>query len=214
MTEKELKQLLDSTYELEGLLTLALSRTGAPDRVHRLIESKAYAIADQAALAASPQQEGEDMAPDEAAEAVSAEFEMREDADEPEPESKSQPSASPIIMNETAPEPAPLPEPKKPMAKPTEMTRREEQPMTGIEEQPEATKRRKGLRNCFSLNDRFLFRRELFGGDDAEFNAAIDRLAGFNSLSEAEDYIYNELQFDPDSEAVKSYIGILENYYA
>lgn len=63
------------------------------------------------------------------------------------------------------------------------------------------------------LNDRFRFRRDIFGGDDAGMRAALERIAGCRSLDEAEDYLYDELNADPDSPAVEDFIVILKEYF-
>lgn len=63
------------------------------------------------------------------------------------------------------------------------------------------------------LNDRFRFRRDIFGGDDAGMRAALERIAGCRSLDEAEDYLYDELNADPESPAVEDFIVILKEYF-
>lgn len=42
------------------------------------------------------------------------------------------------------------------------------------------------LKKAFTINDRFRFRRELFGGDDKSFNDFLCRLSECESLSDAE----------------------------
>lgn len=63
------------------------------------------------------------------------------------------------------------------------------------------------------LNDRFRFRRDIFGGDDAGMRAALERIAGCRSLYEAEDYLYDELNADPESPAVEDFIVIIKEYF-
>lgn len=63
------------------------------------------------------------------------------------------------------------------------------------------------------LNDRFRFRRDIFGGDDAGMRAALERIAGCRSLDEVEDYLYDELNADPESPAVEDFIVILKEYF-
>lgn len=63
------------------------------------------------------------------------------------------------------------------------------------------------------LNDRFRFRRDIFGGDDAGMRAALERIAACRSLDEAEDYLYDELNADPESPAVEDFIVILKEYF-
>ena len=69
------------------------------------------------------------------------------------------------------------------------------------------------LRKSFTLNDKFRFRRELFGGDDAEFSDTLDLLATMHSLSEAEEYIYDDLQWSREDENVAEFMDIVANFF-
>lgn len=70
------------------------------------------------------------------------------------------------------------------------------------------------LRKRFSLNDKFRFRRELFGGSDADFSEALDNIAAFDNLSDAEDYLYSQLRMDPDDDNVKSLVEVISGYFS
>lgn len=72
----------------------------------------------------------------------------------------------------------------------------------------------RGIRTLFSINDKFRFRRELFNSSDSEFSAAIDTLQEFDSIADAEDYLYSELQLDPDNVSVKEFITLIDKYYS
>lgn len=65
----------------------------------------------------------------------------------------------------------------------------------------------------FCLNDRFKFRRVIFGGSDADFNAAMDFLATLETYEEAEDYFYNDLGLDPAGEDVIEFMDVIKTYY-
>lgn len=65
---------------------------------------------------------------------------------------------------------------------------------------------------AFSLNDRFLFTRELFNGSRKKFDEALDRLAIFDSMEEAEAYFYDDCAFDPSEETVIDFMHIVEGY--
>lgn len=65
----------------------------------------------------------------------------------------------------------------------------------------------------FCLNDRFRFRRALFGGDDAEFERALIIFASAQSLGEAEDYLFETLALDPTDEDVMDFMEILKTYF-
>lgn len=65
---------------------------------------------------------------------------------------------------------------------------------------------------AFSLNDRFLFTRELFNGSRKKFDEALDRLAQFDSIEEAEAYFYDDCALDPSEETVIDFMHIVEGY--
>lgn len=54
-----------------------------------------------------------------------------------------------------------------------------------------------------SLADNYLFANELFAGNQAELKNVLSELEQMSSLSQAEDYLYNRLGFDAESEEVK-----------
>ena len=68
------------------------------------------------------------------------------------------------------------------------------------------------LRKAFTINDRFRFRRELFGGNDREFVALIDRLSGMSSFDEAEQCIYNVVA-DRDADVVAEFKSIVSTFF-
>lgn len=61
----------------------------------------------------------------------------------------------------------------------------------------------------FSINDKFRFRRELFGNSDVELNEALNVINAMSSIAEIEDYFYNDLCWDPENEDVKDFIRIV-----
>lgn len=79
----------------------------------------------------------------------------------------------------------------------------------------EETLRRKAslnLKNVFTLNDKFRFRRELFGGSDALFYGTVDRVEKMASASEAEEYFYGDLSWNPADQNVKDFMRIVLAY--
>lgn len=58
----------------------------------------------------------------------------------------------------------------------------------------------------FSINDKFLFRRELFGNDNTRYNQALDIIADMTSLEEVRDYLCNDLELDEDSPDVQAFL--------
>lgn len=68
------------------------------------------------------------------------------------------------------------------------------------------------IRKAFTINDRFRFRRELFGGDDRAMQDVIAHLAELSDFAAAERYI-SSLGWDRDSEAVGEFLGIINTYF-
>ncbi len=71
----------------------------------------------------------------------------------------------------------------------------------------------KSDRPLFCLNDRFKFRRMIFGGSDADFNAAIDKLSSLETYEDAEDYFFNDLGLDAESAEVQEFMTIIKSHY-
>ena len=71
----------------------------------------------------------------------------------------------------------------------------------------------KDLRNAFSINDKFRFRRELFGNNATEMNDAINLVDAMKSYAEAEDYFYNDLGWNPEAEEVNEFMTIIRNHF-
>ena len=70
------------------------------------------------------------------------------------------------------------------------------------------------LKQAFTLNDKYRFRRELFGNSDTEFIDMINLVSAMATLSEAEDYFYGDLEWDLENEEVKDFMNIIAHYFA
>ncbi len=68
------------------------------------------------------------------------------------------------------------------------------------------TQAKKGL----SLNDRFLFQRELFNNSRDEMNSIMQKLKEFDSFSAAEQYLKESTSWDFESEVVESFLQIIK----
>lgn len=66
---------------------------------------------------------------------------------------------------------------------------------------------------AFCLNDRFRFRRELFGNSDAEFAAAMNQIAAMENYDEAEEYFIGQLGWDPENQEVTDFMEIIRGYF-
>ena len=141
---------------------------------------------------------------------------------EPEPVAE-QPVAEPVVEPEpvaeqSVAEPAvvePEPEAEEPVAESAVEPELEPDP----DDQPltldEALQRdmTKTLRQAFSLNDRYRYRRELFGNSDSVMNETLNLIEAMHSFDEAEDYFYNDLQWEHDSPEVADFMVIIKNHF-
>lgn len=69
------------------------------------------------------------------------------------------------------------------------------------------------FRKAFSLNDRFRFRRELFGGDEEKMNKAITDLNEIHTYEESVTYLNNVLQWNIEDASVADFITLLEKRF-
>jgi len=69
------------------------------------------------------------------------------------------------------------------------------------------------IRRAFTVNDRFRFRRELFSNSESRLADALDIISAMSSLDEAEDYFYNDLCWDRESNDVKDFMTIVANHF-
>lgn len=72
----------------------------------------------------------------------------------------------------------------------------------------------KDLKKAFTLNDRFRFKRELFGNSDNDFVDAINLVSAMQSLTEAEEYFYEDLGWDRESDEVQEFMTIIINHFS
>lgn len=64
-----------------------------------------------------------------------------------------------------------------------------------------------------TLNDRFRFRRELFGGSDTAMKAIMAVIATMHNIEDAKRYLTEEQGMDTDSEEVSYFLEIIGPYY-
>lgn len=82
-----------------------------------------------------------------------------------------------------------------------------------VDDTPAPTRERPDLRRSFTLNDKFMFRRELFADSDAELNDTIDLIMTMDTLDEAREYLLHDLQWDADNATVADFMAIITNYF-
>ena len=206
MNKKDLNNLLDSIYELEGLVHLAISRDDNPASLPELITRKGVELASLARIVSQSENSPVVVAQG------TAVFDST-----PEPEVK--------IMVEDTSESNDEPMYDEPMY---DDSTEEEAPVIHIEEtvveneafteaplkHPVAQERFEPRgRLVFSINDRYRFKRELFNNSDAEFNTTLALVASMENYDEAEDYFLGELQWDPANQDVTDFLEILKKYF-
>ncbi len=73
--------------------------------------------------------------------------------------------------------------------------------------------RAKDIFKAFTINDKFRFRRELFRNSQDEFDETLDVIAQMSNFDEAEEYFYNDLCWDPESEIVKEFMETVRKHF-
>lgn len=71
----------------------------------------------------------------------------------------------------------------------------------------------KDIYKAFTLNDKFRFRRELFGNSSAQYNEALDLISEMGSYREAEDYFLNNYGWNPEDDSTKAFLKIIEHHF-
>ncbi len=66
------------------------------------------------------------------------------------------------------------------------------------------------LKRGISLNDRFIFQRELFGNDHNRMNSTIEKLNSLKSYEDAEDYIKENVSADLNNPTVADFLSIIK----
>ncbi len=69
------------------------------------------------------------------------------------------------------------------------------------------------LIKTFTINDKFLFRRELFDGSEADFVDTLNLIEAMSSLDEAREYLFYDLGWDSENETVADFVNIINNYF-
>ncbi|MDE7345653.1 MAG: hypothetical protein K2N48_02800 [Muribaculaceae bacterium] len=76
-------------------------------------------------------------------------------------------------------------------------------------EAPTSTRRHGKLKPAFSLNDRFLYARELFGGNMKTFDSTIEQIEGIEDYSGIEDFCYNDLKWNREDSHVSAFMEVV-----
>jgi hypothetical protein len=65
------------------------------------------------------------------------------------------------------------------------------------------------LKREISLNDRFLFQRELFGNDRQGMNNMMSKLNSFNNYDDAEQFLKETTSWDFDNQTVMDFLAVI-----
>ncbi len=69
------------------------------------------------------------------------------------------------------------------------------------------------LRQFFTINDRYRFRRELFGNSDTDMADTLNMIEAMGNMAEAQDYLYSDLEWDAETDEVKEFVEIIQRYF-
>lgn len=72
--------------------------------------------------------------------------------------------------------------------------------------------RNTALLRAFTLNDKFRYIREVFGGDERDFNDTLSLIADMCSYSEAEEYITGDMMLDKENPGVADFLEFISPY--
>lgn len=69
------------------------------------------------------------------------------------------------------------------------------------------------IRKMFTINDRYRFRRELFCNNEVDFVDNLNLVQAMSCYEDAEDYFYNDLQWDSENEDVVEFMSVIFKYF-
>lgn len=184
---KEYKSLLDATHEFEGLLIEALGADKVEGELKEQIAEKAEVLSELLEIVGGRKENKPAEQPEQTV-AEEAPVQLEEVPEQTIPVNED--AGAYYVMDDDEEEIASRPR-RKPAFKPE-----------GQRKKP-----------VFSLNDRFLFIREIFGGDASKFNIVLDRLADFGEYEAAEEYLLKEYKLDREKENDSRFLEIVRAYY-
>lgn len=62
-----------------------------------------------------------------------------------------------------------------------------------------------------TINDKFRFKKELFGGSQTDLDETLHVISSMSTLDEIQSYLFDDLCFDPNDEIVKDFISVTSN---
>lgn len=194
----DIRSLLGLAFEIEGLLMLAERRDDmTPAEVYAMLQDKCAALLDGATALNSATAPSCDAQPAPEAEAGPyTEAPSCDPCDDGAAENEMiAASASYEETEDAAGEPAYIPAPAPPVA-----------PMPSPA--PEAAPAPAPRPVTLTLNDKFRFRRSLFGGSDQQMTDTLAIIAGISSADDLTDFITNDLCWDPEDPEVVDFLAV------
>lgn len=206
--EYDYDRLLAICYELEGLMTLASTRRETtPPQVHAMMQDKIEQLRVGLSGSSDVKEQSNEEQPIAAVEEINVDI-------QPEVMEEAIPvtiiEAPTVVMPEqeiTVKEESATIQPEEENIEPEEEDN--EHVSEPTESSPVTIMADKFAPISFTLNDKFRFRRELFGNSDIDFADALNVVDAMNSLDELEDYFYNDLCWDPNDENVIDFMSIV-----
>ena len=116
---------------------------------------------------------------------------VQEAVSEPEPEPEPQPAPAPEPAPEKKPEPAKSPTTGSLIGAPV-----------------------KDIRQAISLGDRFLFQREIFGGNGELMQKTLESLNNLNSMQEATRYMDEHFSLDKDNPTTELFMNVMRRRFS
>lgn len=216
--------LLAAGLRMEGLLRVAIERPEVREEVAPQIREafELYsAIFRQAWPEAEPTETAtiENAVSDESDKSDLSDLsDMSDTPDESDSLTVSEEDCAPAVVAESEPEPTPEPAP----APAPEIVVVEAEPAAPVSvaqpladtlkvDELIARKESADLRRAFTLNDKFRFRRTLFGGSDARFSEVLDALEGFGTYEQAERYLAGVIDMEGDD--AEDFLNIVNAHF-
>ncbi|MBO5902060.1 MAG: hypothetical protein J6Q36_06570 [Alistipes sp.] len=134
----------------------------------------------------------------------------------PEPKAEPAPAPTPVVPQQpVAPAPAPQPQPQSGEPQRVADVLGSGRKVLGDVSQNDIVptppmSKIVDLRKAIGINDKFIMLRDLFAGNEAQYNTTIDALNSFTSLDECMIYIVENFAWNPDSEGAKLIVSLIE----
>jgi len=189
-------QIDDMKQQMERLLVILSERTEPETKELPEVETRVFAAKETKEI---PEDETREIPEDE----------TREIPEDETIEEKRQPERVqlPGYRNPRLHEPIPAEDPK-----PIQQSNAHEeiQGMPSLNDVMQAPPSLLDLKRGISLNDRFLFQRELFHNNREEMNGVMIRLNAFESYEKAEEYLREKMDWDFDAPVVQDFLRVIK----